>query len=454
MPYSNRVLIIDDRPEDGEAIAKRLWEDQIPNCFVRFDEGILNNIRNKFYGIRVVFQDIKLISGSGVPGNSDYGAASQLLDALLEENNGPWLMVAWSTWAEDPEQGHQYAQQLFNFLRERLPNGKKPRTFLVLDKKPYTIDHDHGVVRSDEELGSSEKSDLLTSIREFYEQSVPVTALTQWEQNVGGCASSVINELWEMTADLDGDREDQVIGLLKKLSKAQNGRVGEDIAEALHGLLSSLLIDRLTYSVPESIILDDKEYAGSVNKVNTMLHWDGHGYENVNSPGSIYAVPVDSEFTKYFFEASEDNYKGFIYANFIANKGDQGKSINEADKDENFASNVRLVFLDLTPPCDHDNSKAVWRKMLLGIKVICSDITEAYTKHMKNFGYLKKTPIFCVPDTEFYFVFNSNLILTLPDDDDLLNSFEYIGRAREQLLRDYVAWLGGMITRPGIVSVH
>ena len=40
--------MVDDRVEDGEAVARRLWQDQVPNCFVKYDDDLLENIRNKF----------------------------------------------------------------------------------------------------------------------------------------------------------------------------------------------------------------------------------------------------------------------------------------------------------------------------------------------------------------------------------------------------------------------
>lgn len=456
MPYSNRVLVIDDRPEDGEAVARRLWQDQVPNCFIKYDEHTLENINNTFHGIRVIFQDIKLIPGTGTPNNADYGAAAQLLDSLLKENNGPWLMVAWSTWAEDPEEGQLYAQQLFDYLLEKLPVGKSPRDFIVLDKKPYTVDGDHGVVKSEEgdnSLSVEDKQDFLEKVKSSYEKSSPINALSQWERDVGSCASSVVNELWAMTKGLAGVRDEELVGLLLKLAQAQDSRHGDDISNVLYEILASLLTDRLGYIDSNPISFDVKEYSGSVENTNTMLHWDGVAHEFVNSPGAIYFFPLDGDASKYFIEPSNDSKKEFIYNNFIENNGDKGKSIKNADKDKSFDDNIQLILLDATPPCDHDNNKAIWRKMIVGIKVQNNETTTSYLKHRKKEESLKDTPIFHIADEEFYFIFNSRLVITLPDNEDILSKLGYIGRIREQLLRDFVSWFGGMFTRPGIVKV-
>jgi hypothetical protein len=454
MPYSHRVLIVDDRPEDGEAIARRLWQDQVPNCFIKYDENILGSINNTFNGIRVIFQDIKLVPGTGIPDHGDYGAAAQLLDSLLKDNNGPWLLVAWSTWGEDPDNGQRYAAALFEYLIERLPVGKKPYQYLVIDKKPYTVDSNHGEMKSEGGLSDPEKQKLLDDIRGIYKRTPSIDALGQWERYVGGCASDVVNNLWQMTEGLKKGRADELAGLLLKLAKSQDGRVGDDISDALYAILSSLLSDRLAYINSDSIELGKIDYSGDPSQINTMLHWDGVKYENANASGALYYFPLDGDITKYYFEPKPEGEKEFIYNHFIRSNGDNGKSISEADKDNNFNENIKLVLLDVTPPCDHDNGKAIWRKMVVGINVLKNEATGKYLKHVNYEASLKKTPVFCINDREEFYIFNSRLISALPDQVEVLNEFTYIGRLREQLLRDFISWLAGMITRPGVVEVR
>lgn len=226
--------------------------------------------------------------------------------------------------------------------------------------------------------------------------------------------------------------------------------MGEDISEALYEILSSLLSDRLSYSEPEPIQLQNKVFSGASDKINTMLHWDGVEHVDVNYPGAIYYYPNNEIIEKYFFEPKNEDLKSFIYSNYIANNGDNGSSINRANEDADFDENIKLVLLDATPPCDHGNNKAIWRKLVLGIMVRNNEKTKSYLKS----DYIKSTPVFLISNIEKYFIFNSNLIVTLPDKGNVLRELGYIGRLREQLLRDYVSWLGGMITRPGIVSVR
>lgn len=141
MNNNNYVLVIDDRPEDGEAIVRRLWKEQIPALFHNFDQSLdYGDFGKPHSGIRIIFQDILLVPGKGTPNHQDYGAALTILESLIAETNGPWLMIAWSTWADDNDEGDKYAKELFEYLQKRLSDGKKPYGFTVLDKTPYTID--------------------------------------------------------------------------------------------------------------------------------------------------------------------------------------------------------------------------------------------------------------------------------------------------------------------------
>ena len=60
MPHRNRVIVVDDKTEDGDAIVKCLWKLQIPSFFLHYDEKLLVDLdeSKKFVGIRFIFQDI------------------------------------------------------------------------------------------------------------------------------------------------------------------------------------------------------------------------------------------------------------------------------------------------------------------------------------------------------------------------------------------------------------
>lgn len=453
MPYSNRVLVIDDRSEDGEAVVRRLWQDQIANCFIKYDEHTIEGINNTFHGIRVIFQDIKLIPGSGIPNHADYGAAAQLIESLLKDNNGPWLMVAWSTWAEDPDSGDKYAQELFDYLLERLPNGKKPHSYIILDKKPYTVDGNHDVVKSEggeNALTEEEKLTFLDEVKESYEKSLSINSISRWERDVGSCASTVVNELWNMTEGLTDSRENELTGLLFKLAKAQDGRIEGDLSLPLYEILASLLSDRLSCIETIKIELEKFNYSGEASAVNTMLHWSNSvEMKNVSSPGAVFLYPDTIKDIDVISFDTDAKKKGFILEQYVPE--DKQKIIKG---EEEFLTRYQLVMLDITPPCDHDLRKAYWRRYIIGIKVLKENALNLYKDDGKlSHDALYITPEFKLDDESFVLLFNSRLIHSFVDKDRMYKRFTCLGRLREQILHDIVNWYGRMATRPGVVTV-
>ena len=63
MPHRNRVLVIDDKRNDGESIVRKLWNLQIPSFFLHYESSIIESLSpdKQFDGIRLIFQDIELM---------------------------------------------------------------------------------------------------------------------------------------------------------------------------------------------------------------------------------------------------------------------------------------------------------------------------------------------------------------------------------------------------------
>src|SRR3954468_1014251 len=93
----NTALIIDDKESDGMAITKTLWRKGHPCLFFEYSAEKLAEDYEKLSGVRIIFQDINLLNGTS-PSKSDYDQAVLVIDKLLDDQNGPWLLATWSTW--------------------------------------------------------------------------------------------------------------------------------------------------------------------------------------------------------------------------------------------------------------------------------------------------------------------------------------------------------------------
>jgi len=455
---SNHILVVDDKREDGEAVIRSLWKDHHSALFYNFDIEtplVPEEVKDKHCGIRVVFQDILLFPGRGTPGNLDYGAAQGVLESLLSEDNGPWLMVAWSTWADDPDVGDKYAKELFDFLHERLSEGKKPYSYVVIDKRPFTTDGNHGAVKHDDDLTDKEKTDILESIRTELSKAPALSILTAWESDIKKCGSGIVNNLWGLVDSAVGqtldEREARLLELLFKLGKSQDGRLkpSDDIASPVYELLAELLSDLQTTlpnrSIKHTFTGGDPGIDPSL--INSMLHWDS-SVSQKQVPGIILLYPDEIDGVEMINFGSDKKKCGFIFSQFIPEANQDA-----AKKDTDFSNHISMVILDITPPCDHAQRKAGWRRYIVGLKV-----NDECQKHFFNDNKLandalRSTPLFSSTNEKFLLIFNSRLICSIPDQTKKFKNIPAIGRLKEQLLKDIVNWNGSMSTRPGIVRI-
>ena len=288
------ILIIDDKHEDGLPISDQLRDLCIPHLFFHADEERLVRFAEEQHApvnkVRVIFQDINL-TGSSTPSKADYTFAETVIDHLLSSDNGPWLMVTWSTWSE--EEDSQHPQELFNHLRENLEEGKRPYHYVILNKSKYTASK-HGPVTPTNEMAPGLKEELSASTKDIVTASPAMTAIMAWEKEIGIAVSNTLAELHSLS-NMEGEHDSRLGKLLYELAKAEAGKSLNE-AEALTSLtriLNSQLLDRVSVKPIEELDItgyatqpDLADMAEWKRRINKMLHFNTSGQPS--GPGSIY----------------------------------------------------------------------------------------------------------------------------------------------------------------------
>jgi CheY-like chemotaxis protein len=452
-----RILVVDDRAADGECIARVLWDSQIPVLFFMYDEDKLLKLSeekdpHKHHGVRVILLDINL-SGSGHAGHQDYVMAEKVVRTLLHEDNGPWALITWSTFAGEN------SQELYEYLCERLPTSIRPISLTELDKTPY-VGEDQAIPPA---LPESKHVKLYKELSKVLDKPDSLKILGGWERSVYACASEVIRRLVEpLWAQLDDRKElnTRLISLIIELARADAGAKlnMDNIAEPLYNVLGPLLVDRIVHKAPSPVKLpakiprlalpdEDWKY-----RLNSMLHWDvSHCAQGYSQPGNIFFYPSNSNLSRTL--PAIDLRYDFIIRNFV----DKNKAAKlTAEEAKGIENRCKLTLMDTTPPCDHAQDKAVWRTFIVGVKVP-DDYRKFYyadKNNEKKIGeFIFSSPRMMDETGCFEFFFNSKLILMLQDEKGVIKQLgESMGRVREQLLRDILSWLSRQISRPGIVS--
>jgi hypothetical protein len=125
----SRVIAIDDDKNDLTGIVAALHGSHIGVLPFHFRGQ--KSLKKCARGVRLVFADINISPSTGGPYQQHMALASAL-SVLLDDRNGPWVLVGWTA---SPDQ----IPDLLDVLRQSLGRGRPPIAGLGLDKSSYTL---------------------------------------------------------------------------------------------------------------------------------------------------------------------------------------------------------------------------------------------------------------------------------------------------------------------------
>lgn len=440
-----RVLVVDDKEEEGLHIALALHREGFSPWFVKYDQAHLQNkVYGSHSGVWCVVMDIDLLGG-GLTGSEStlaFGTVESAILALLEENNGPFVLVTWSRHDES-------AAGLFEHLKERLPERMRPFKLLQLDKESFL----------------SESSDLCVDLRRGLGEIPALSCLMNWENAARSSACEVSQTLFEAAKGIgSGDTGNNLRHVLCSLARAHAGKTlrQENVLSSLYSVLAPLLADRIQTSCPpESGLLEESPQDRPTDidgnwwrQVNAMLHLD-FPPNYCSGPGTAYEFPLPESDLPVPL-CPPDKREEFIRKHFPWEKG-SGLSYKRGINTLNI-NDCKLVIVDVTPPCDYAQEKSGWRKFVVGVKVnlnIPPGQESETLLEQKNAEYLKISPEFDPRQPSFLpfsLALNARLVTAIPDNVEFLRKLGTpMFRIRSQLLMDISSWLSRHASRPGHV---
>lgn len=471
------ILIIDDKVEDGQPISDQLKELCIPHLFFHADyekiRAISDSKPQHIQKVRVILQDIDL-NGSGSPSTADYDVAVTAIENLLPEENGPWLLATWSTYAED--NGVCHAQLLFEHLVENLPSELRPFDFVILEKSKFTGGVTHGQVTSYAEMDESTRKKFSDEVTTTVTSKPAMSALLEWERLIIQSVSTSISDLH--TLSNFGECHDDSLGrLLHELAEAEAGKSlsNENAKEALTKILNDQLLSKVTsYGMNEMNIeryadkSSPEDFQEWKRKVNTLLHIaPGPSSEG---PGSIYTFDSYRKAMTTILQPlgncshEIEPWKSYITENKI--KHNYLEQIKNTRKAEFIATlipcinSAQSVIVDATPPCDYSQKKAEFRKFCAGLLLNIPELTNSQRDRLKSSilgceflwgscNFYIENDIQPIPNA--LLTFNSRLTLFGPDVDsfnECLQSAKIV-KVSEQITKHFVHWLRWQESRPG-----
>lgn len=485
MFFNSASLIIDDKKTDGDFISSYLNKNCIPSIFYQYDpDNTFDSETKKISGIRTIFQDLSLLSSTS-PTKSDFDAAASIIENILDSNNGPWLLVTWSTWVES-DSDSDFPKDLFEHLQKELPISLRPFDYITINKSLFTHSGNHDSVMSPTKTSICE---LHKIIRDKLKGSHGLRYLFGWEETAKKAVYSSITELTNIVSGYSNANE-TLHKVIENIARSATGKSNESIElnAGVSDVLSDIVKDKIENQIPNNLDDFDKILHDVIanhdlpinginnwkESINKAIHFDmSEKIISTHKPGMIYNIndKVINSGIKSFplFIDGDSSLSKFKRVNFFSFLDDEKGIKNDV------SDNAELICLDITPPCDHANKKAVWNKYMVGIKInsnadkYCKLISTINTetgkvreRDEKGFRLINDSlvllPKYTTYDGDqslYRIVLNAKLIFSISTDDCDTNFHGLqLMRVRENLLSDIRSWFIRQATRPGIVELR
>ena len=166
---TSRVLVVENQSEDAAGLLRALGRGGVGAVYLT---GRVDELPGKLSGIRLAFLDL-VLDGTGAEPSFDQLAA--VIQACIDEENGPWIAIAWTTRPDD-------AAALSDYLTETLGRAA-PLAVGKIAKADVQVD------------GQWDLERILKLAQEEVAQLSPLELINEWEQGVHDAATRVTSTL-------------------------------------------------------------------------------------------------------------------------------------------------------------------------------------------------------------------------------------------------------------------
>lgn len=289
-----RVIVVDDEIDEAMPVLKALAKKGIASAFYDSDiDGLPADNSSRPKGVRLAILDMDL-TGGGTSSKSKIATLVNCLRKILDPNNGPYVVLAWTKHSELIDLFEQAV-----FSQEDMP---KPVHTIKLTKSECKTE------------GKLDLAIISEKLEDALVQFSPLLFLQQWEAKSFLAATEVTNGLSALvslkTDDRDKYREhwkSEFLQLLYTMAKAEADKQldSNTCLGAVYGSLAPLYADRMESHVADlSCVLTANseevlKYAGDCGvekraRINTMLHL---AFENLDrfTGGNLYVFSRDEK---------------------------------------------------------------------------------------------------------------------------------------------------------------
>jgi hypothetical protein len=387
MLHGARVIAVDDQELDLDGIVAALHRKGVGVLPFLYKGG--SSLRRCRRGVRVVFADINLLP-SAAGSYQQHQAVASVLSTLLDEVNGPWVLVAWTA---SPGQ----VSDLFNVVKDSLGRERAPVASIGLDKSAF--------MNSKKQFRVGE---IIKAIENEVAKNPVANALLDLESRAAEAAHDVTSSIMALATSTDAADIAQILVELSKAADSRDPPTPERVFETVGPVFQDRLIRRglskserkvwtETFSKSSGKALDESQRS----KLNSTIHLDP--VVSASDRGALTLIPPTR--TNDLEKAVREPLSRLVFRDFITLEkalksvrvlrkrqasapGTQGGNSDTPPTDEElaaeFLSKVRWALIEVVPTCDVSNGKRGLRRAAvallvpteLGIQAKAGDSTE------------------------------------------------------------------------------
>ncbi len=420
LPRSGRVVVIDDKSNEGLPLIKVLSKDKIS---VTYFTGRKEELPEQpFLDVRLVFLDIVLEGVEGADDKTKLSIATGVIKCIVHKDNGPFILAAWTKHKE-----------LIEELEKRLKKNKYQP--IVVDLQKYEF-KDNKTGKYDYNLKEIEKK-----LKEKLENLSVFEIFILWENMVYRSASSVVNKFSGLVGFNDS-WNDELKNILYKLAEAQAGKT-----------LDTSLPQKI---VENALLTFDGIFVDTLEK---NLHSNSDGMNVSFSESSVEDNIIGKINSKLLLDTSELDrlYPGNVYE--INNKTHIKESLNtgNAMEIEEIKNKSIPVIIEVSPLCDFVQNKMKLSRIVKGflcpVEVqIDGTIIQTCKKLKSSTHFLYISPVIEHKEKLYRLVIDFRHFSAEPIDE--INRKTSIFRLRKDILINIQTKLSSHINRPGVLFVE
>jgi hypothetical protein len=411
LPQNGRVVIIDDKIEEGLPLVKVLAKNGVPaTYFTGLDKDELPS--EPIQDVRLVFLDI--VIGPKQSDKNQIATVGNILRRIIGPQNSPYILIAWTKHRE-------LIDKILDISGVCLP-------IITLNLEKY---------KSMEE--NYDLSKIEVRLKQELKKAGIFHVFILWENIVHKSANRIIKEFssfYDYDENWNGKLSDVFFHLAaayagKQLKKNNKKDIIQKGLLTFNGTFLDTLENFIRRFIPPDITINF-DSTGSISgeicaKINSKLLLLDSSKTNSVHPGNIYEIDNTSKHKPEIaelFHSTLDNYK---------------------ERDE-FLAQLRYVLLEVSPTCDFAQNKWKNSRLLSGVMW-----PEKHFRKIKKADYIYKSPYFEANGNIFYLVFDLRFLTSL--SFDTLKKKKPVFRVKHEFLVDVQSCLARHMNRPGVISL-